>query len=198
MNHLLQSSILAAALLLSSCGAEPGAQSTSDGSPKLSGDLMLATQCPYGVVGPAQPGRFKLQGCAGVLSDLELLPTSTLYFAGDCTQKTLAVRTGDLALDTLWQVLPDNNFSLWVGNLGSGLRFKMKDGSQCWSPGDLHIFGRLDCQDQDRMAIRFDEIRLELAVDAPPPSDTSARGLPRCNLPASCRMEASPSLYQCR
>lgn len=174
--------LLIAASAGSSCGLPPGqSPGSDDGSPRLKGDLVLGTQCPYGMVAPGQPGRLSLKGCAGVLDEVELLPSSALYFSGDCAQKTLAVRTADLRLDSLWQVLPDDSFNLWISSVP--LLLGRAGGSACSVGADLHISGRLNCRDQDRMTIEFDRFSLE--------------ELGKCGLPASCRLEARPVLRQC-
>ena len=186
----LKSAVCLALMLLTplgiSCGMHSGAQSASDGSPPLSGALAIGTQCPYGMISPTQQILPSLRGCPMDVRAVRLLETSPIYFLGDCSKKTLAIRTQDQRLDSLWQVYPDDHFDIEAGP--AWLQLEIPGQGACWIPSTLRAQGRLDCSDQDRLEIHLD--RLDAGL--------SGGGDGTCRLPPGCRLEARASISQCK
>ncbi len=178
--------LLILTLLASSCGMHGGTQSARDGSPPLSGGLTIGTQCPYGMISPTQLVLPSLRGCPMEVRAIRLLETSAIYFSGDCSKKTLAIRTQDQRLDSLWQVYPDDHFDIEAGP--AWIQLEIPGQGACWSPSLLRAQGRLHCEDRDRMEIHMERFDAELS---------GAEG-GTCRLPPGCRLEARASISQCK
>jgi hypothetical protein len=137
-----------------------------------------------------------LRDCPVGLKELKLIkPPSTFLFSGDCREKTLAIRTADLSLDTLWQVTPDNRFNLSAGPVWTQLSEDADGHGPCWTAAEISVRGELECEDQDRMKIRFDWVSLTLAPGLPE-TEWAPEGQ-RCHLPASCELGGQAILNQC-
>jgi hypothetical protein len=181
-----------------SCGVPIGSGSSQDGSPRWQGSLTLGTQCPYGMVSDTRQGSLKLAGCPLPLDALEILETpGPILFSGDCREKILAIRTGDLSLDSLWQVMPNDTFDLGAGPIWIRLSQDQDGHQNCWARSRIIVKGALQCRDQDRMDIRLDEITLSLADESSSSGEIGPDGQ-RCHLPTSCRLTGSTLLGQCQ
>jgi hypothetical protein len=150
------------------------------------------------MVSKYQPAAFRLSSCPLPVGTLRVLtPPGAILFSGDCREKTLAIRTDDLALDSLWQVLPDDRFDLGAGPLWVRLSEDADGHTNCWTEARLSVRGSLACRDQDRMKIEFDEIALQLSVPRENPGGLPGPEGQRCHLPESCELTGSATLSQC-
>ena len=180
-----------------SCGLPSGYRTGSEDSPRWEGEVALATLCPYGTISETLPGPLRLEGCPLPGSVLKLEKVSgPILFSGDCREKILAIRTGDLSLDTLWQVTPDNQFDLGAGPVWIRLSHDQDGHQGCWTPARIRVRGALDCRDQDRMTLQFDELTLRLSSGEPLSLPAGLEG-ELCHLPSSCALTGSTRLGQC-
>ena len=145
------------------------------------------------------PGRLALSGCpvSGPALRVEEL-SGPIFFSGDCREKLLAIRTSDLRLDSLWQVTPDDRFDVSTSPVWMRLSHDQDGHKSCWTPARLSVVGALECQDQDQMTIRFDELSLQLSPSqVDPVLDLLGPPGERCHLSASCQLTGAFSLRQC-
>ena len=190
--------LTATLLLMTSCGVPNGSGPSADGSPRWEGAIRIGTQCPYGMVSKYQPTAFRLEGCPLPIQTLRIVtPPGAILFSGDCREKTLAIRTDDLALDSLWQVFPDDQFNVGAGPLWVQLSEDSDGHKNCWTEARIRVRGGLSCRDQDRMKILLDEISLILSVPGDLASPPPVPDLQRCHLPKSCELQGSARLDQC-
>lgn len=186
-------------LVTSACGIPSGSQASLDGSPRWEGKITLATQCPYGMISETVSGPLALAGCpvSGPALIVEEL-SGPILFSGDCREKILAIRTADLRLDSLWQVTPDDRFDLSTAPIWIRLSHDQDGHKSCWTPARLSVAGALECQDQDRMTIRFDEFALQLASSNLDPNlNLLGPAGERCHFSPSCQLMGAFSLGQC-
>ncbi|MBU6374730.1 MAG: hypothetical protein KGQ59_01930 [Bdellovibrionales bacterium] len=182
--------------LLMSCGRNGADRSSGDGSPTVRGDLLVGTQCPFGTVSKAINAGVKLYNCKIGIPEIELSgPPVPIYLSADCAEKTLAVRTADGSVDTLWQTLPNGAFSLVIPGFKTKLGPDSSRNALCLSSLTMEISGQVDCRDRDILSIRVDTLRMWMK--APYPEDSAALQLPACQLPTGCRLETNLNLRQC-
>ncbi|MEN9723260.1 MAG: hypothetical protein RJB38_1246 [Pseudomonadota bacterium] len=183
-------------LSVSSCGKNSGSRSSGDGSPEVIGDVQVGTLCPLGTISPTISGGFRLQECKTGNSSFEIRrPPGPIYLSGDCREKTLAVRTADGSVDTLWQVLPDGSFSLLIPGFQADAGPDQAGNSSCLAALTMDLEGKMTCDTSDALGI---EIRsMKLWISTPNAGSANPSNLPGCRLPESCRLETELSLRQC-
>ena len=179
------------------------------------GETAFGNQCPYGSIADPRPVRLGLWDCPIDVKTLELIqPPTALIFSADCYKKTLAIRTLDRKMDTLWEVMPDGSFDL---TLDGGTLLLKTDGaghSPCLTHTIFELWGRLKCTDRDRLTIQVDTVwhlgksLIPVVIPSPSPfpsvspSPPAARPvtpqIQECKLPESCYLHAAVPLQQCQ
>jgi hypothetical protein len=178
------------------CGKNSSSRTSRDGSPTVVGDILVGTQCPLGTMSNPIPGGFALAGCKIDSSEVQLkTPPGPILLSGDCAEKTIAIRSFDGSVDSLWQVPPDGSFSIVVPGFQGVFGLDGSRSAGCASGMTMEVTGRMSCTDRDVFSIRIDSMRLWMT-----PSTEAQRALfeaPDCRLPKSCRLESSMELRQC-
>jgi hypothetical protein len=183
-------------LLGSGCGRSSSSRSSGDGSASFSGDVLVGTQCPFGTLSKPISGGFTLKSCKPETSELKLVtPPGPILISGDCAEKTLAVRSMDGSVDTLWQVLPDGAFSLTIPGFRGRLAEDGLGHLNCMTFMTMEIEGQMDCALRDTFAIRVDVMRLWMTP--PSESELTIEDAASCVLPPSCHLETRLDLRQC-
>lgn len=192
---LLAAGIAVAGFLVTTACGKPDPDSViPDGMTQVEGAGAFGSQCPYGSISDPRPVRLGLWDCPIGQDPLKLTRSpSPLVFQADCKEKTIAIRTADRQIDTLWKVMPDGSFlttidmtPVQLADDGSGQR-------RCNAYPQAEIWGKLDCTDQDRVVIKVDTIWW-LARGKKPEGTTG----PDCRLPRSCYLHATGSVRQCQ
>jgi hypothetical protein len=205
---LLPTSLVVLSLLLQGCGQPAESantqdqQTSNDETVHVHGTAEFANQCPFGTTSQAYPARFDLQNCSVPgLQKLELSQAMTpLVIGADCVKKTLTVRSTDRSLDSTWEVLPDNTFSINVQ--GNPFTFA-SDGAghpDCTSPTMLRMWGKLECPanpaDIDKVVIKVEALWYLNQSDPSVPR-TAAPSASQCSFPTGCFLHAIKEINQC-
>lgn len=198
-------------LCFSSCGKPISAPQLPEPNPmkKVVGDAVFLSQCPYGYVSQPRTHKLGLWDCPVVLEQLELSsPPQPLLFQADCYKKTLSIRTQDRKFDSFWEVMPDGSFDLLLPGGSVGIQDDGA-GGRCVSYVLLEVWGKLKCNDRDRVSIEVDIIwwlgkGKSPAVSTVPihgtfagESTTSSSRLRPCQLPPGCYLHTFGEVKQC-
>jgi len=186
--------------------AAPDPATANDGMVTLKGSAMIASQCPYGSLADPQPVEISMWDCPIGTDTAELQESlRTIIIMGDCNKKYVSVRSGDRrSLDTLWETMPNGDFSVTVdGGLVQFSKFGATQ-SSCATPTSVDIWGKLDCAAHADPTRDQGTVQIEAMWHLGKGATTGVNADAVCKLPAppagtdGCYIYAKTAIKQCQ